>query len=168
MASQIATGISTAVVVEHDPHEHRDRGRTEERPDALEGEAVRRERADRAAGVELDERARRRRLDEREPEERQRRAHHERQERAATRHLPGERSDEVEQLEDQPLQERDDDDDRQEQEAEPEEEARTLHVHAARGGEDLAPRPAVSEPERCDRRPGRLHGGVDDERAAAP
>ena len=100
MASQIATGISTAVVVSTihantaiavAPSSGRIRSKA--RRYAASGPIG-------APGVELDERARRRRLDEREPEERQRRADHERQERAATRHLSGERSDEVEQLED--------------------------------------------------------------------
>ena len=90
---------------EPDRHGDQERGRGEDDPDerrrarssgAAGGSAAARSGrratgADRATGVDLDERTGGRRLDEREPEERQRRADHEREERKRARALPGDR-----------------------------------------------------------------------------
>ena len=54
-----------------------ERDRAEQRPDPPQRDPVGRDRADRTARVELDERTGRRRLDEPEPEERERRTDHE-------------------------------------------------------------------------------------------
>ena len=163
MASQIATGIRKTVAVSTTQA-------TTKIAIAPRSGRMRRQASryaltapDRSPRVDLDERARRRGLHEGEPEQRERRPDDGREERPAPRRLTRDRADEVDDLQQEPLEERDHERDRDEQHAEAEEEPRSLDVHARRRGEDLTPRAAPGDPCRRDRRPGRPHRGEDHE-----
>ena len=83
-------------------------------------------RPDRSPGVDLDERARGRRLHETEPEKRQRRPDHDREEGEEAGRFARDAADRVDPPDEQPLQAGDQEHDRDQQEAEPDEQPRPL------------------------------------------
>ena len=106
-----------------DPRDDEEHDRAEERPDPAQRDPVGLHRADRPTLVDLDERARRRGLDEPEPEERHRAADRESENGERSRPLTRDDAEQVDQPEHEPLHERRHDRDRDQEHADPEEEA---------------------------------------------
>ena len=117
---------------EDDEHGDEDRDRAEQRPDPAQREPVRVERPDVASGVDLDERARCRRLDEPEAEQRQRRPDDDRDVRERAGEAARDARDRVDARDQEPLHGGDDDDDRDQEEPEPDEQARSASRTSAR------------------------------------
>ena len=120
-ASQTAIGMQVERADEQRDDGGRDHQRAQERPDAVGGEHVGPEWADRATPVDFDERARRRCLGEAEAEERQRSADRQHEEaEQPTRSAAGLDAEDVGAMHQERLQERDQEPDRDEQDPDPE------------------------------------------------
>ena len=168
-ASQSATGASTTCRVERDADGDGEADTPEEGARLPEREPVGAERAHRPTQVELDQGAGGRRLDERQPEERDRRSdrHHREHDRAgalAGRIDAGLDPEEAEAAQNERLEERDRKAEGQEDEPDPEEERRAPHVHPARGREDLSPGATPGQAKRGARPPGRARDAESHER----
>jgi hypothetical protein len=115
-----------------DPHQDEEPDGAEQRPESAESHRVRGHGADLPPGVDLEQGARRRGLDEAETEQRERRADdHGEQRRAARALTRAAQADKPEPFEHEPLEERDDDGDRDQEQPDPQEDPGVADVHRA-------------------------------------